>query len=132
MFYSAHKAHYPSSQQDEYRKIIPMPLEKTINRISEFVSERDWSQFHNSKDLALALSIEAAELNELFLWKSTEGADPIKLKEELADIFIYALLLAEKHKLNIEDIILAKLKKNSDKYPINRAKGKSDKYTELI
>ena len=109
-----------------------MPLEKTINQISEFVSERDWSQFHNSKDLALALSIEAAELNELFLWKSTEGADPTKLKEELADIFIYALLLAEKHKLNIEDIILEKLQKNSDKYPINRAKGKSDKYTELI
>ena len=109
-----------------------MPLEKTINRIREFVSERDWSQFHNSKDLALALSIEAAELNELFLWKSTEGADPIKLKEELADIFIYALLLAEKHNLNIEDIILEKLQKNSDKYPINRAKGKSDKYTELI
>ncbi|MEB3314786.1 MAG: nucleotide pyrophosphohydrolase [Candidatus Melainabacteria bacterium] len=109
-----------------------MPLEKTINRISEFVSERDWSQFHNSKDLALALSIEAAELNELFLWKGTEGADPIKLKEELADIFIYALLLTEKHNLNIEDIILEKLEKNSDKYPINRAKGKSDKYTELI
>lgn len=109
-----------------------MPLEKTINRISEFVSERDWSQFHNSKDLALALSIEAAELNELFLWKSNEGADPVKLKEELADIFIYALLLAEKHNLNIEDIILEKLKKNSAKYPINRAKGKSDKYTELI
>ena len=109
-----------------------MPLEKTINQIREFVSERDWSQFHNSKDLALALSIEAAELNELFLWKSNEGADPIKLKEELADIFIYALLLAEKHNLNIEDIILEKLEKNSDKYPINRAKGKSDKYTELI
>ncbi len=109
-----------------------MPLEKTINRISEFVSERDWSQFHNSKDLALALSIEAAELNELFLWKGPEGADPVKLKEELADIFIYALLLAEKHKLNIEDIILEKLQKNSAKYPINRAKGKSDKYTELI
>jgi NTP pyrophosphatase (non-canonical NTP hydrolase) len=109
-----------------------MVLEKTINRIREFVSERDWSQFHNSKDLALALSIEAAELNELFLWKSNEGADPVKLKEELADIFIYALLLAEKHKLNIEDIILEKLQKNSAKYPINRAKGKSDKYTELI
>ena len=109
-----------------------MPLENTINRIREFVSERDWSQFHNSKDLALALSIEAAELNELFLWKSNEGADPVKLKEELADIFIYALLLAEKHNLNIEDIILEKLEKNSAKYPINRAKGKSDKYTELI
>ena len=73
---------------------------KTItDLLIKFRDDRDWKQFHNSKDLALAISIEASELNELFLWKENEDVDKDKLKEELADIFSFALLLAEKHKL---------------------------------
>ncbi|TCC99950.1 nucleotide pyrophosphohydrolase [Pedobacter psychroterrae] len=97
----------------------------------EFRNLRDWEQFHNPKDLALALSIEAAELNELFLWKSAEEADKEKIKEELADVFAYAILLAEKYDLNINQIVMEKIKKNSEKYPIDKAKGSAKKYNEL-
>lgn len=106
-----------------------------INLITEklvdFRDERDWEQFHNSKDLALALSIEASELNELFLWKSAEDADVIKVKEELADVFAYAFLLAHKLDLDVKEIVLDKIKKNGEKYPISKAKGKAEKYNEL-
>jgi NTP pyrophosphatase (non-canonical NTP hydrolase) len=77
----------------------------------KFRNERDWEQFHNSKDLALALSIEASELNEIFLWKKAEDADKEKVKEELADILAYAILLAEKYDLDIDQIVLDKIKK---------------------
>ena len=97
----------------------------------KFRDERDWEQFHNSKDLALAISIEAAELNELFLWKSNEDVDKERLKEELADIFSFALLLAEKHKLNVPSIIKDKMKLNSEKYTVEKAKGSAKKYNEL-
>jgi NTP pyrophosphatase (non-canonical NTP hydrolase) len=97
----------------------------------KFRDERDWKQFHNSKDLALAISIEAAELNELFLWKSNEDVDKERLKEELADIFSFALLLAEKHKLDIPSIIKDKMKLNGEKYTVEKAKGSAKKYNEL-
>jgi NTP pyrophosphatase (non-canonical NTP hydrolase) len=97
----------------------------------KFRDERDWEQFHNSKDLALAISIEAAELNELFLWKSNEDVDKERLKEELADIFSFALLLAEKHKLDIPSIIKDKIKLNGKKYTVEKAKGSAKKYNEL-
>ena len=71
-------------------------LKELIEKIVQFRNERDWEKFHNSKDLSLALSIEAAELNELFLWKDSNDVDESKLSEELADIFIYALLISEK------------------------------------
>jgi len=93
--------------------------------------ERDWSQFHNAKDLALAISIEAAELNELFLWKKAEDADPEKVKEELADIFTYAIQLADKYGFDINEIISNKIEKNALKYPIEKAKGSARKYNEL-
>jgi len=96
-----------------------------------FRNERDWEQFHNPKDLALALSIEAAELNELFLWKKAEQADPDKIKEELADVLAYAILLAEKYDLDINEIVLAKIRKNGEKYPVHKAKGSATKYDEL-
>jgi NTP pyrophosphatase (non-canonical NTP hydrolase) len=106
-----------------------------INNITEalltFRNERDWEQFHNPKDLSIALSIEANELLELFLWKKPEEANIEKVKEELADVFAYAFLIAEKYNLNIEDIVLEKIKKNAEKYPIGKAKGKSDKYDQL-
>jgi len=100
-------------------------------QLLKFRNERDWEQFHNAKDLALALSIEAAELNELFLWKKAEDADLDKVKEELADVIAYALLLAEKYNFDINEIVSSKIKKNADKYPIEKAKGTAKKYTDL-
>lgn len=106
-------------------------LKKTINNLIEFRNKRDWGQFHNSKDLALAISIEASELLELFLWKDNEEFDKGKLEEELADIFSYALLLAEKHNLDVPEIVNKKIKENSKKYPVSKAKGTAKKYNEL-
>lgn len=97
----------------------------------KFRDERDWSQFHNAKDLALAINIEAGELLELFLWKTPEQADKERIKEELADIFSYALLLADKYDLNVEEIISDKIKLNAKKYPVDKAKGTAKKYNEL-
>ncbi len=99
-----------------------------------FRDERDWEQFHDSKNLALALSIEAAELNELFLWKKddeSESVDREKLKDELADVFAYAIMLAGKHDLDVGDIVRAKMEKNRLKYPVEKAKGSSAKYADL-
>lgn len=97
----------------------------------KFRNERDWEQFHNPKDLALAINIEAGELLELFLWKSPEEANIEKIKEELADVLAYALLLADKYNLNVNDIVLDKINKNADKYPIDKAKGTAKKYNEI-
>ena len=105
-----------------------------IDELVKFRDARNWDQFHNTKDLALALSIEAAELNELFLWKTTEESelvDQAKLKEELADVFAYALLLAGKHGLDVKEIVLEKIKKNGEKYPVEKSKGTARKYNEL-
>ena len=77
-----------------------------------FRDERNWKQFHNTKDLAIAISIEAAELNELFLWKTveeSEDVDKAKIQEELADVFAFAFLLANKHGFNVEEIVLDKI-----------------------
>ncbi len=108
-----------------------MNFDNIINKIIKFRNDREWEQFHNSKDLALALSIEASELLELFLWKGNEDCDKNKLKEELADVFMYALLLANKHNLDINQIISEKIEKNTEKYPISKAKGTAKKYTDL-
>lgn len=106
-------------------------INAVMSEIIHFRDERDWEQFHNSKDLALAISIEAAELNELFLWKKAEEVDVAKLKTELADIFTFSFLLAHKHGLDIGDIILEKLKENGLKYPADKARGSAKKYNEL-
>lgn len=99
--------------------------------ITQFRDNRDWAQFHNSKDLALAISIEAAELNELFLWKSAEDVNVSRLREELADIFTFPILLADKHGLDIPTIIREKIAQNASKYPVDKAKGSAKKYNEL-
>ena len=101
------------------------------DRIKKFTEERDWAQFHNVKDLALALSIEASELNECFLWKSADQGNVDKIKDELADILIYALLFADKYDFNLNEIISQKLDKNEKKYPVDKAKGNAKKYTDL-
>jgi len=101
------------------------------NELTKFRDERDWSQFHNPKDLSIALSIEANELLEQFLWKRPEDANKEKIEKELADVFAYAFLLADKLQLNVEEILLKKIKQNGDKYPVEKAKGTATKYDEL-
>lgn len=110
----------------EYKEII--------KKLVEFRDERDWKQFHDSKNLATAISIEAAELNELFLWKTikeSEEVDIEKIKEELADVLSFAFLLAEKHGLDPFKIVVDKIKVNGEKYPVSKAKGTAKKYTDL-
>lgn len=106
-------------------------LEELREAIVQFTQERDWDQFHNGKDLALALSIEAAELNEAFLWKEAKEANVEKVKEELADIINYAILIADKYNLDIKQIVLDKIKWNAEKYPVDKAYGSAKKYDEL-
>ena len=106
-------------------------LESLLAQLHAFRDERDWQQFHNSKDLALAISIEAAEVNELFLWKAAEDVDPVKLKLELADVVSYCLLLAGYHSIDLGEAITEKIGLNAGKYPVEKAKGKATKYTDL-
>lgn len=106
-------------------------LEELREAIKKFTQERDWDQFHNGKDLALALSIEAAELNEAFLWKDAKDVNIGKVKEELADIFNYAILIADKYDLDVKQIVLDKLSRNAEKYPVEKAYGSAKKYNEL-
>ena len=106
-------------------------IELIMKEIVRFTEDRDWDQFHNGKDLALALSIEASELNEAFLWKKPEEVNIEKVKEELAYIMNYAFLIAHKYDMDIKEIILNKLKRNGEKYPVNKAKGSAKKYNEL-
>ena len=106
-------------------------LEELRQSIVKFTQDRDWDQFHNGKDLALALSIEASELNEAFLWKDAKEVNVEKVKEELADIFNYAILIADKYDLDIKQIVLDKLRRNAEKYPVDKAYGSAKKYNEL-
>ena len=109
-------------------------IQEIINELVKFRNERDWAQFHDTKNLAVALSIEAAELNEIFLWKDVKESDLVdkeKIKEELADVFAYAFLLAEKQGLDVKQIVLDKVKRNGEKYPVDKAKGSAKKYNEL-
>lgn len=106
-------------------------LEELRQTIVKFTQERDWDQFHNGKDLALALSIEAAELNEAFLWKEASQVNVEKVKEELADIFNYAILIADKYDLDVKQIVMDKLRRNAEKYPVDKAYGSAKKYNEL-
>jgi NTP pyrophosphatase (non-canonical NTP hydrolase) len=105
--------------------------DEIIQELLKFRDQRDWEQFHNAKDLALAINIEAGELLELFLWKNANEVNEERIKEELADVFTFAFLLAEKYKLDIKEIVLDKIKKNAEKYPIDKSKGSSKKYNEL-
>jgi len=100
-------------------------------KLLAFRDDRDWAQFHNPKDLALAINIEAGELLELYLWKDADQANPERVKEELADIFSFAFLMADKYDLDIKEIIFDKIKSNNKKYPVEKAKGTAKKYNEL-
>ncbi len=108
--------------------------DEVLAQLIKFRDDRDWKQFHDSKNLATAISIEAAELNELYLWKTikeSEEVDINKIKEELADVLSFAFLLAEKHGLDPFDIVREKIKVNAEKYPVDKAKGTATKYTDL-
>lgn len=97
-----------------------------IKKINSFVQARNWEQYHTSSELARALNIEASELSELYLWGKTPSSE--RLREELADVLIYALMLADKNDININTAILEKIKKNAKKYPVQDFKGTNKKY----
>ncbi|WP_031463596.1 nucleotide pyrophosphohydrolase [Paenibacillus polymyxa] len=109
-------------------------IKDLTSKVIQFRDDRNWKQFHNPKDLSISLALEASELLENFQWKSNEEALTKKLdniKEELADVLIYSLLLAHELELDVEGIILDKLAKNNVKYSVSEAYGSNKKYTEL-
>lgn len=101
-----------------------------IEKIIKFRNDRNWKQFHTGENLAKALIIEAAELLEVFQWSQVEK-NVEKIEEELADVLIYSALIADCYNLNIDDIVEKKLKQNELKYPIEKSKGNSKKYSEF-
>lgn len=108
--------------------------EKTADMAIRFRDERNWKQFHNPKDLAISISLEAAELLEVFQWSGTDigiEGKAEKIKEELADIANYCILMADCCGLDLDQIIRDKIALNAEKYPIEKAYGKKDKYSEL-
>lgn len=111
-----------------------MSYESICKLVRKFRDERDWSQFHNPKDLAMSISIEAGELLETFQWSGTDlngEAVRSKTEAELADVAIYCLYLADSLGVDLLDLIETKVAHNASKYPINKARGSSRKYTEL-
>ena len=106
-------------------------IELILEELRKFNRERDWDQFHNGKDLAIGLSVEASELLEAFLWKAPEDVKTDKIREELADVLNYAFQMADKYNLDIKEIMLEKIRRNAAKYPVENAKGSEKKYNEL-
>lgn len=104
-------------------------MKETTKKVLQFTKDRDWDQFHQPENLAKSISIEAAELLECFQWNSNYDHD--KIVDELADILNYCILMADKLDVDIEEIIQNKIIKNEKKYPVEKAKGKSDKYSKL-
>lgn len=108
--------------------------EETANEIIKFRDERDWTQFHNPKDLALSLCLEAAELLEVFQWSGTDlycENKKDKIKEELADIVNYCVLMADACDIDLDRASIEKVKRNGEKYPVEKAYGTNKKYTEF-
>lgn len=108
--------------------------EDTIKQILKFRDDRDWKKFHNPKDLAISISLEAAELLEVFQW----SADDVicenkkeKIKEELADVLNYCVLMADICELDIDEIVQDKIRINNEKYPVEKARGNREKYNNL-
>ena len=111
-----------------------MLKDETIRRVINFRDARNWRQFHTPKDLAISMSLEASELLELFQWSGgdlecVQNRD--KLKEELADVLSYCILMADVCGFDLDEIMNEKVSKNETKYPVEKAYGKADKYTEL-
>jgi len=115
-----------------------MNIKKIQKQLSDFADERDWNQFHNPKNLAMALSVEASELVEIFQWLTPEQAEEIMstnesehVKEEIADVMIYLIRLADKLNIDLEDVVVDKIVKNGEKYPVDTSKGSTTKRTTL-
>jgi len=109
-------------------------IQETINEVLKFRDDREWKQFHNPKDLAISISLEAAELLEVFQWSAADvkcEKKGDKIKEELADVLIYCIMMADTCGLNLDEIVHEKLKRNGEKYPVEKAIGSKEKYTEL-
>ena len=109
-------------------------MTEDVNKILEFQRQRDWKQYHLPKNLAISLSLEAAEVLELFQWTKDNNLPPDKkeqLAEELADVYYYLLLLAHETDIDIRKAFEKKMEINERRYPINKSKGSSKKYTEL-
>ena len=113
-------------------------LEEAIKKIVEFREKRDWKQFHSPKDLAMDVSVESAELLEIFLWKKENEMEKVvkekreRIKEELEDVLITSLLLAHDLGFDVTEIIEKKIEENERKYPVEKFKGKSGKYNEVM
>ena len=108
--------------------------QQTINQVLQFRDDRNWRQFHNPKDLAISICLEAAELLEVFQWSASDVVceDKLdKIKEELADVINYCILMADTCGLDLDEIVSEKVKRNSEKYPVEKAYGSKEKYTEL-
>ena len=108
--------------------------QNTVDMILKFRDDRDWKQFHNPKDLAISISLEAAELLEIFQWSGTDvvcADKKDKIAEELADVLVYCTLMADACGLDMDEIVQKKMEQNNNKYPVEKAKGKSDKYSKL-
>ena len=116
-----------------------MDTEKLTAEIEAFISERDWDQFHSIKNLSMALSVESSELVEIFQWMKEDDSNNVKdnpetvakVRDELADIFFFLLRIAKKTDTNLEAALLQKIEKNRKKYPVEKSRGNSKKYTEL-
>ena len=112
-----------------------MLRDETIQRVLQFRDARDWRQFHTPKDLAISMSLEAAELLEVFQWSGSDvGCDEtklVKVRDELADVLSYCILMADVCGLDLDEIMNAKVSKNEAKYPVDKARGNAAKYTEL-
>lgn len=106
-----------------------MSEDAALSALRAFVAERDWAQFHSSENLAKSISIEAAELLECFQWGP--DADPQRLRDELADVLTYALLLADRIGANPQRLVLEKLDQTRRKYPVEKSRGRSEKYDRL-
>ena len=108
--------------------------QETIDQVLKFRDDRNWKQFHNPKDLAISISLEAAELLEIFQWSGEDVYCKEKIdqiREELADVLNYSILMADACGLDLDEIIRDKVKKNNEKYPVEKAYGSKEKYTEL-
>ena len=115
----------------------PMSLEELRESLRQFASDRDWDQFHSPKNLAIALSVEAAELLEHFQWTSDPDSADLapdrhsKVREEIADVLLYLVRLADKLNIDLLAAATEKIQVNATKYPVEKARGSSKKYTEF-
>ena len=108
--------------------------QETINQVLKFRDDRKWKQFHNPKDLALSITLEAAELLEIFQWSGSDTeceSKKDKIREELADVLCYCILMADRCGLDMDEIVQAKMMRNREKYPVEKAKDSAKKYDEL-